>query len=102
MRQNGEKPRRNFFLHCDECHYEVNFEGKMNRSHIGARCPLCNADMLTEADYKVGARIQAVHSFFIFLGLMKPATADTKPGPNEVLQRTHYHNGKLTITDRGE
>lgn len=66
----------------------------MGRQHIGFRCPLCRADMLTESDFKVGRRIQAVHTVLMFLGLMRPDSGDMKPG--EVRVRYHYHNGRFT------
>lgn len=97
MNKNEKKSPHNFFLHCDACHHEVDFEGKMTRAHIGYACPKCGADMLTESDFKAGARIQRVMVFFKWLGLMKRADRNTKPGENEELVRTHYHNGKTMV-----
>lgn len=70
----------------------------MGPEHIGYRCPVCQADMLTKSDYKVGRRLQALHSLLIFLRLARPGGRGAEPRANEVLERTHYHNGKLTVT----
>jgi hypothetical protein len=96
----AKPPKHSFFLHCDECHFEVDFEEKMTRKHIGYRCPMCQADMLTEADYKVGARMQFVAGVFRFLGLMRPARRGETGKEGEVLLRHHVHNGKLTVTEK--
>lgn len=67
----------------------------MTRKHIGTPCPECGADMLTEADYKVGARIQFLMSVLQFFGLARRA----RRHDSDVLVRTHYHNGQTTITE---
>ena len=69
----------------------------MGREHIGYRCPVCCADMLTEADYKVGRRIQFVHSILMFFGLMKPADRNTVAAEGEELMRFQHHAGRTTV-----
>lgn len=91
-----EKANPNFFLHCDECHHEVVFDGWMGRQHIGFPCPLCRSDMLTESDYKVGRRIQWVLRFLRFLGFVRRDEGAIRP--NEERVRWHYHNGRFTQT----
>lgn len=88
-----------FFLHCDTCHHEVDFEGKVSRKHIGYPCPECGADMLTKADFKTARRVMWVISFFTWLGLMRPAGRNDVAGEGEVKARFHAHGGKLTHTE---
>lgn len=71
----------------------------MTRGHIGYECPKCGADMLTESDYKVGARIQRVMIFLKWIGLAKRADRNDQPGEGEVLVRAHHHNGVTTIQE---
>lgn len=78
----------------------MDFEGKMTREHIGCACPRCGADMLTEADYKVGRRIQFVIGVLTFLRLMKPASRRDVANEDGRVFRYHYHNGKLTTSEK--
>ena len=92
-------PKDSFYLLCDECGHTENYDEPMSRKHVGAPCPKCGADMLTEADYKIGRRVAFVLGIFEFFGLMRRGALDEKPGPGERKLRFHGRDGRLTITE---
>jgi hypothetical protein len=83
-----------FTLHCDDCHHEVDYLGKMTAEHIGTPCPICGSDMLTEADYKVGRRVQVVMAILAFFGLARKVPRDDSDAHVSV----HHHAGKTTVS----
>ena len=65
-----------FTLHCDDCHHEVDYQGKMTAEHVGTPCPVCGSDMLTDQDFKVGRRVQFVLAILSFFGLVRKEKRD--------------------------
>lgn len=93
-------PERSFFLHCDSCHHEVHYRGSMTRAHIGTPCPVCQSDMLTEADFKAGRRIQRLLRVLEFFGLVKPNQPGDTVGPDETRLSVRHHQGKTRIAEK--
>jgi len=88
-----------FFLHCDECHHDVSFDGYLRKELIGHPCPLCGADMLTKHDYKVGKRIEWFLRFLRFVGLAKVYEEGEQIPDGFKKVRIHTHDGRTTIRE---
>jgi len=92
-------PKDNFYLLCDVCGHKEHYEEEMTRKFIGTPCPACGANMLTEADYKLGRRVRFVLRIFEFLGLMRRGAINETPGPGERKLQIHGHKSKVTLTE---
>lgn len=97
MSNNEKSEAFSFYLTCDECGHNVDFEGDMTREHIGYPCPRCAANMLTEEDYIFGAEIMAANKIMMEMGWIRPASSGAVAGEGEQLVRIHHHAGKTTI-----
>ncbi|PZR92032.1 MAG: hypothetical protein DI537_14495 [Stutzerimonas stutzeri] len=87
-----------FTLHCDDCHHEVDIQGKLTAEHIGTPCPVCGSDMLTEADFNTGRRMRFVLAILAFFGLAKRVDRDA-PVPSGMSKiEWHAHEGTMKVT----
>jgi hypothetical protein len=85
-------------LHCDACGYDLPDIQPFTKELIGAPCPKCGADMLTEKDYHDTIRmfrmVDWINKWFGWLG-SEEAPAN---GPNVSVR---HHNGEINIKIKG-
>lgn len=81
-----QKTGHAFKLHCDECHHEVHFTGRITRAIIGFQCPVCRTEMLDEAGYNGARRVESFVAFLRFLRIIKPADRPVDPASDVAVQ----------------
>lgn len=90
----------NFTLHCDDCHHEVSIEGQLGREHVGWPCPVCNSNMLDEADYRAGRVALKIIAFLSFFGLARTLRQGEKVKKGQKVLRITSRDGAVDVTEK--
>ena len=72
----------------------------MTLAHIGTPCPVCQADMLTEDDFRSGRRIQFLIRVLEFFRLVWPSSPGDTVGPDKTRLSVHHHKRKTRIAEK--
>lgn len=96
-RRNEGKSNVSHFLKCDACGHIETVPDGITEAHIGWPCVKCDANLLTERDYRL----------FVAVCAIMPAPPDyvpPVPSPDEtIVSSTLYvHDGEITIRIREE
>ena len=88
---------KNLMCDADGCGHVQEIE-KLSRELIGMKCQLCGENMLTEAEFLSGLKVEGMIDLLVKLGL---ATDEENATENHVKVEINPHGGDLNMKIKG-